>query len=81
MSRNSNFAVFASNLVSLVCVIFLCISARVLCQQGSTTTAVKCKEKAKLCRVCFSAIDPIHWMLRPNPHGFLIRPVPLGWAW
>uniref|UniRef100_A0A131YIX1 Latrophilin 1 n=1 Tax=Rhipicephalus appendiculatus TaxID=34631 RepID=A0A131YIX1_RHIAP len=33
------------------CVIFLCISACVLCHQGSTTTAVKCKEEAKLRRV------------------------------
>ncbi|XP_040075366.2 latrophilin Cirl isoform X2 [Ixodes scapularis] len=33
------------------CIIFLCIAACVLCHQGSTTTAVKCKEEAKLRKI------------------------------
>ncbi|KAL3191812.1 hypothetical protein MRX96_059544 [Rhipicephalus microplus] len=52
------------------CVIFLCISACVLCHQGSTTTAVKCKEEAKLRRVR----SDIWWAV------FLVTIMSLAWG-
>ncbi|XP_077550198.1 latrophilin Cirl-like [Haemaphysalis longicornis] len=71
-SRNYFIFSFVGPCVGVVfgCIIFLCISACVLCHQGSITTAVKCKEEAKLRRVR----SDIWWAV------FLVAIMTLAWG-